>query len=277
LLAALCVLYFGLLGTIPLLDPDEGRYAEIPREMLASGDFVTPHLNGVAYLEKPPLYYWGTALGLTLFGENEFGARVFGAAASVLGVVLTFWMGVELAGPRTGLYAAAILATSFYYYVVGRLNTIDMTLGVLLVVAIFPAYLYLSGKRAERRYLYLAYAGAALAFLAKGLIGVIFPAAILLLWAILAKRLREVPRMLSWVGLAIFLGGTRPRPTAAISRSGSSSRSSRPASCCGSRSFGRRTSRRAGTRPFFSPGKTASSCSPGSASSSSSSRPPTPN
>jgi 4-amino-4-deoxy-L-arabinose transferase-like glycosyltransferase len=210
LLAALCVLYFGLLGTIPLLDPDEGRYAEIPREMLASGDFVTPHLNGVVYLEKPPLFYWGTALGLAVFGENEVGARVFGAAASVLGVVLTFWMGVELAGPRTGLYAAAILATSFYYYVVGRLNTIDMTLGVLLVVAIFPAYLYLSGKRAARGYLYLAYAGAALAFLAKGLIGVVFPAAILLLWAILAKRAREVPRLLSWVGIAIFLALALP-------------------------------------------------------------------
>ena len=78
LLAALCVLYFGLLGTIPLLDPDEGRYAEITREMLATGDYVTPHLNGVAYLEKPPLYYWGTALGLTLFGENEFGAASSG-------------------------------------------------------------------------------------------------------------------------------------------------------------------------------------------------------
>jgi 4-amino-4-deoxy-L-arabinose transferase-like glycosyltransferase len=205
LLAALVLLYFGLLGTIPLLDPDEGRYAEIPREMLATGDFVTPHLNGVPYLEKPPLYYWGTALGLSLFGEGEFGARFFGAAASVLGVVLTFWMGVALAGQRTGLYAAAVLATSFYYYAVGRLNTIDMTLGVLLVLAIFPGYLYLSGKRAERRYLYLSYAGAALAFLAKGLIGIVFPAAILLLWAIFAKRLREVPRLVSPVGIAVFL------------------------------------------------------------------------
>jgi 4-amino-4-deoxy-L-arabinose transferase-like glycosyltransferase len=210
LLAALCVLYFGLLGTMPLLDPDEGRYAEIPREMLATGDFVTPHLNGVVYLEKPPLFYWGTALGLALFGEGEFGARSFGAAASILGVLLTFWMGVELADPRTGLYAATILATSFYYYVVGRLSTIDMTLGVLLVVAIFPAYLYLSGKRPQRRYLYLAYAGAALAFLAKGLIGIVFPVAILLLWAILAKRLGEVPRLLSWVGIAIFLALALP-------------------------------------------------------------------
>jgi 4-amino-4-deoxy-L-arabinose transferase-like glycosyltransferase len=57
-LLATAVLYYSALGTIPLLEPDEGRYAEIPREMLASGDFVTPHLNGVVYLEKPPLFYW---------------------------------------------------------------------------------------------------------------------------------------------------------------------------------------------------------------------------
>jgi 4-amino-4-deoxy-L-arabinose transferase-like glycosyltransferase len=205
LLAALGLLYFGFLGTVPLLDPDEGRYAEIPREMLASGDFVTPHLNGVPYLEKPPLFYWGTALGLATFGEGEFGARSFGAAASVLGIVLTFWMGAALAGPRTGLYAAAVLATSFYYYIVGRLNTIDMTLGALLVLAIFPAYLYASGKRVARRYLYLSYAGGALAFLAKGLVGIVFPAAILVLWAIFAKRLRDLPRLVSPVGMAIFL------------------------------------------------------------------------
>ena len=61
---SVAIFYFSSLGTIPFLEPDEGRYAEIPREMLASGDFVTPRLNGVVYLEKPPLYYWGTALSM---------------------------------------------------------------------------------------------------------------------------------------------------------------------------------------------------------------------
>ena len=87
---AVGVFYFSAFGTIPLLEPDEGRYAEIPREMLVSGDFVTPHLNGVVYLEKPPFYYWGTAASLRQFGETEFG------------------MGAALAGRRTGAAVEAI-------------------------------------------------------------------------------------------------------------------------------------------------------------------------
>ena len=111
---SVAILYYSALGTIPLLEPDEGRYAEIPREMLARGDFVTPHLNGVVYLEKPPLFYWGNALGLSLFGETEFGARFFTATVSIAGVLLTYWMGAALAGPRTGIFSAMVLSTSLY-------------------------------------------------------------------------------------------------------------------------------------------------------------------
>ena len=97
------------------------------------------YVNGVVYLEKPPLYYWGTALSMRVFGENEFGARGFTAAVSVAGILVTYWMGAALAGWRTGLYSAIVLSTSFYYYVIGRLNTPDMTLAVLLALSIFPA------------------------------------------------------------------------------------------------------------------------------------------
>ncbi|HEY5996434.1 MAG TPA: phospholipid carrier-dependent glycosyltransferase, partial [Candidatus Deferrimicrobiaceae bacterium] len=88
---SLALLYFSALGTMPLMEPDEGRYAEIPREMLATGDFVTPRLNGVVYIEKPPLYYWGCAASQAVFGQDEFGARFFGAAVALLGVMLTWW------------------------------------------------------------------------------------------------------------------------------------------------------------------------------------------
>src|ERR1051326_2863249 len=83
-LALLCVIFavffFALLGARPLSNPDEGRYTEIPREMLETGDFVTPRLNGVKYFEKPPLMYWLTASSLRVFGINEFGARFWCAA-----------------------------------------------------------------------------------------------------------------------------------------------------------------------------------------------------
>ncbi len=207
---AVAVVYYSGLGTIPLLEPDEGRYAEIPREMLARGDFVTPHLNGVVYLEKPPLFYWGNAASFALFGESEFSARLFTATASIAGVLLTYWMGAVLGGPRAGLFSAMVLCTSLYHYVIGRINTLDMTLAVAMIVAVFPGFLYLSGKRESRGYLLLSYAGAALAFLAKGLIGVVFPAAILLLWMLLSRRHREIGKAISLPGLALFLAIALP-------------------------------------------------------------------
>ena len=138
---SVAILYYSALGTLPLLEPDEGRYAEIPREMLARGDFVTPHLNGVVYLEKPPLFYWGNAISFALFGQSEFSARFFTATVSIAGVLLTYWIGAVLAWPRTGLFSAMVLCTSLYHYVIGRINTLDMTLAVTMIVAIFPAFL----------------------------------------------------------------------------------------------------------------------------------------
>jgi 4-amino-4-deoxy-L-arabinose transferase-like glycosyltransferase len=210
LFLAFFLFYFSELGTMPLLEPDEGRYAEIPREMLAAGDFVTPHLNGVAYLEKPPFFYWGNALSLRLLGENEFAARGFTAAASVAGILLTYWMGSALAGWRTGLFSAIVLSTSLYYYIIGRLNTLDMTLAISLLLAIFPAYLYLSGKRESRGYLHLSYAAAGVAFLTKGLVGMVFPAAILASWLALSRKHREIPRGISLPGILLFLAIVLP-------------------------------------------------------------------
>ncbi|PWB60839.1 MAG: phospholipid carrier-dependent glycosyltransferase, partial [Deltaproteobacteria bacterium] len=210
LVLSFVLFYFSALGTMPLMEPDEGRYAEIPREMLASGDFVTPHLNGVVYLEKPPLFYWGNAIMMRLLGENEFAARSFTALVSVTGILLTYWMGFVLSGWRTGLFSAVVLSTSVYYYVIGRLNTLDMTLAVALAAAIFPAYLYLSGKRESRWYLHLSYAAAGLAFLAKGLVGVVFPAAILVCWLVFSRRHREILRAVSIPGLLLFFAVTLP-------------------------------------------------------------------
>ncbi len=208
--AAVALLYLASLGTMPLLEPDEARYAEIPREMIASGDYVTPHLNGVVYLEKPPLFYWGNALSLRVFGESEFSARFFTAAVSVVGILLTYWMGAAVSGWRTGLYAAIVLSTSLYYYIVGRLNTLDMTLAVTLLLAIFPAYLYLSGRRGSRGWLYLSYGAAGLAFLTKGLVGAVFPAAIIAVWLVFSRRHRDVAKAVSLVGVLVFLAVALP-------------------------------------------------------------------
>ena len=84
-------LFFFRLGVPGLMDPDEGRYAEIAREMLATGDFITPNLNFLPYLEKPPLVYWLTAFSLSVGGLNEWAARFIPAVSALGGVMAVYW------------------------------------------------------------------------------------------------------------------------------------------------------------------------------------------
>ena len=91
---------------MPLLDPDEGLYASIAQEMLSRGDWVIPHVNGLPYLEKPPLYFWLTALTFRAVGPTEWAVRLWSALATLGAVLLTWRIGRRLYGPRAGLLAA---------------------------------------------------------------------------------------------------------------------------------------------------------------------------
>jgi len=102
------LIWFALAVQRPLANPDEGRYAEIPREMLASGDWITPHLNGLAYVEKPPLQYWATALTYQLFGVNEWAARFWTLFAAWLDVALVYLFARRMWGRRVATVAAAV-------------------------------------------------------------------------------------------------------------------------------------------------------------------------
>ena len=137
------MLVFWNLGGAPLLEPDEGRYTEIPREMLATGDFVTPHLDGVLYFEKPPLHYWLTAAAIRLLGLSAFSARLWSAIFGLAGAALAYGLGAAMGGRRAGAVAAVALGTSPFWVGLARLATLDMTvtffltatLGVLLARA----------------------------------------------------------------------------------------------------------------------------------------------
>src|SRR6202163_85093 len=106
------MLWFALLAHRPLYDPDEGRYAEIPREMLSGGDWVIPHLNALVYLEKPPLQYWLTALAFRGFGQNEFAARLCTGLAGYLSLVTVFFLGRKLWGFDAGVRALLLTSAS---------------------------------------------------------------------------------------------------------------------------------------------------------------------
>ena len=186
LLVMFGVAIFLFLGRLPLLDPDEGRYAEIPREMLELGDFITPHLDYVKYFEKPPLHYWLNALSFSLFGQNEFAARFPAALLGLCGILLVYHIGRKLFGRREGLYAALVLGTSIGYQIQARMNIIDMTLTFCMTASL--GCILLAMQDEERRkglYYHLFYLFAALAVLAKGLIGIVLPGMIIFLFLLL--------------------------------------------------------------------------------------------
>ena len=203
----LLMLYFGGLGAIPYFEPDEGRYTEISREMLALKDFVLPHLNGVLYFEKPPLYYWLNALSIAVFGVSEFSSRFWSAALGLLGLIPTFALGAKTGSRLTARWAATILGTSPLYLALAHLTIIDMTLTFFFTATLACFYLACEEVKPPRIpwLWYGMFAAAACTVLAKGLIGVALPGAIAFAYLLLGNRwvvLKRVP----WVrGTALFL------------------------------------------------------------------------
>ncbi len=178
--ALLCtILWFVLLAHRPLFDPDEGRYAEIPREMLGGGDWVIPHLNGLVYLEKPPLQYWLTAFAFRCFGETEFAARLCTGLAGFLSLATVFFLGRNLWGFDAGVRAVLFTSASTLFVLLGHQLTLDMLLSFCLLAAL-GGFLMAQVRHAQwRAWMLCCWAAMAFAVLAKGLIGVLIPAATL--------------------------------------------------------------------------------------------------
>lgn len=197
------LLYVCLLPVLPLMEPDETRYSDIPSLMNRTGDGVTPRLNHVLYFEKPPLAYWATALLFKGFGENEFAARLFTGLCTWGLILLAYAAGRHQRDEKAGLYCAAVMSTFFFVFALGRINLLDMPLALFTGLAIWSGWRYLSDSAPRRQWLYLLYGSSALAFLTKGLIGIVFPFAILVLWLVADRRWREIPRLLSPVGMLL--------------------------------------------------------------------------
>lgn len=202
----------GLLGIRPLANPDEGRYTEIPREMAASGDYVTPRLNGVKYFEKPPLLYWLNAVTFKVAGINEFTTRLWNALFGVLGIVLTYAAGRALYGRPSGIAAAIVLATTLLYHALGQILLLDMAVAVAMSGALFAFIVAMREPRGRRRFLlFLAfYLFIALAVLSKGLIGLLLPGAIIFLWVLLLGRWKTLWPFYPLAGSLIILLLTTP-------------------------------------------------------------------
>jgi 4-amino-4-deoxy-L-arabinose transferase-like glycosyltransferase len=213
-LAALALLaWFGTLEYRELFVPDEGRYAEIAREMASGGDWIVPHLDGLPYLEKPPLQYWASATIFRLLGEDEWTARLWPALTGFLGVLAVFLTGSRLFGRRAGLLAALLAASTLEYVVLSQVLTLDMGLTLFLSAAVFSFLLaQRAGVDAARRRAWMlgAWTMMGLAVLSKGLIGVVLPALALAAY-VAVERDASVLRRLHWVpGLAVLVALTLP-------------------------------------------------------------------
>lgn len=204
----LALLFFWRLGQPGLMDPDEGRYAEVAREMLVTGNYWLPQLNFVPYLEKPPLVYWLTALSLWLGGLKEWAARLVPAVSAVAGAWGIYWLGTRVAGRAVGVVAAGATATSWGYFLLGRLLTLDMPLTCCLIWSL--AYLYLAWEEAERRRLPWAYLWLGLGVMTKGPVAVVLPVLIMACWLAGQRRLGQWRRLWHPPGLLLFLLLTVP-------------------------------------------------------------------
>lgn len=213
LLLAVAVVWFGNLEYRKLFHPDEGRYAEIPREMVASADWLTPRLNGIKYFEKPPLQYWATAAAYRVFGEAQWTSRLWTALSGFLAVLLTYAAGLRLSGPDAGLYAALLLVSSAGFVLGGHYNTLDMGLTFFLTLALV-AFLFAQRDHQTRRgralWMHVAWAAAAGAVLSKGLVGAVLPAGGLVAYTLLTRDFAVWRRLNPVTGVLLFLALAAP-------------------------------------------------------------------
>ena len=156
---ACALVYFGGLWQRPLLAPDEIRYAEIPREMLFSGDFAVPRLNGLTYYEKPVLGYWLTAASMKIFGENRFAVRFPSALFTLLSALAVWFLAVRGSDRRTGTAAVALFLTSGLVFAVGTTAVLDPPFAFFVTAGTAAGYFYYTEKDFGRRLLFLFCAG----------------------------------------------------------------------------------------------------------------------
>jgi 4-amino-4-deoxy-L-arabinose transferase-like glycosyltransferase len=213
LLLVFALAWFGTLEQRRLINPDEGRYAEIPREMVATGDWLTPRLNGIKYFEKPALQYWATATAFTVFGEHHWTARLWPALTGFLGVLATAFATARLFGASAGLIAGAVLAGSVLWNVIAHVNTLDMGVSFFLASAVFALCLGQrddANSKESRRWGDAAWALLALAILSKGLIGLVLPGATVVAYALWQRDWGFILRIRPLRGLLILLAITAP-------------------------------------------------------------------
>jgi 4-amino-4-deoxy-L-arabinose transferase-like glycosyltransferase len=208
LIAVFLFISFYRLASVTLFDVDEAVFSEATKEMVNDGNWITPTYNGVNRYDKPILFYWLMAASYKTFGINEFGARFPSAFTGFLLCLAVFLFGRRVGNAWTGIYASVALSLSLFYFVYSHAAVTDMALTLFITLSLFSFFLYRGERGGSRsatdRYLYGFYLFSSLAFLTKGLIGIVFPFAIAIFYMYAKERMRGVRRVFSFKGFVLF-------------------------------------------------------------------------
>jgi 4-amino-4-deoxy-L-arabinose transferase-like glycosyltransferase len=197
----------------PLALPDEGRYAGVALEMLRSGNWLVPTLDGLPYFHKPPLFYWITATALSVFGPGEWAARVAPLLGAATAGSALYAFALRWAGLRSAKLSLLVLVTQPLFFIGAQYANLDMLVaGCIVATVLALAHVVLRAEQggSARGVLALAYLFAALGLLSKGLIGVALPCLVILAWLLAVRRLRRVASLVWLPGIALFLGVAAP-------------------------------------------------------------------
>ncbi|ORU22877.1 dolichyl-phosphate-mannose--protein mannosyltransferase, partial [Francisella tularensis subsp. holarctica] len=207
LLIIYIVYFFVFLGWRHLSIPDEGRYPEIAREMLSSGNWVTPTINGVPFLDKPPLYYWLEATSMHFFGITPLAIRLPQALFGILGCISIYVFGRYLYSRFAGVLASFILAANVLYFFEAHYANMDLIVATLLLIAFFLCLTSLKQTKTKNKRLlmYAAYFVSALAFLTKGLIAIVFPCMTIFVWMLITNNWYRLKELYVPTGAVLFV------------------------------------------------------------------------
>lgn len=213
LLAACCLWLAATAGLRPLMLPDEGRYVGIAWEMLTQGNWLVPTLDGMPFFHKPPLFYWLTRLGLEIFGPNAWAGRLASTSSAILAVVALYAFVRKHRDTPTANLAAVILVTQPFFFGGAQFANLDMLVAAMItltIVAVADAAIAIERNEPYRRSLTAGYVFAALGVLAKGLIGIMLPGAIVVAWLVLRRKFAVLYRLLNLPLIALFLAVAAP-------------------------------------------------------------------
>ena len=210
LLLVAALAFFAGLGWLPLLEPDEGRNAEVAREMLVSGDLLTPHFDTLTYLDKPAVFFWLVAGSFRLWGVHVWAARMPSALLALGTMLLTWFLGRRVFGDSAGLRAGIILATTPLAIAYSRLVIFDMTLA-FLVTAALVCFWCARESGFKRAWLEVAmFAAMGVATITKGPVGFLLPLLTVLAFAAARGEMRELKRLRWGGGIVAFLAVALP-------------------------------------------------------------------